>query len=154
MQGLLNTTETIDIAVPASDTRFMVMAPGGENPRPNIEPASRKVEVRIQRQSAGMPAIQVLRQRLIEFETPLILGYRPKSTARSSAFGARSFQAHIGLIRAGSGIDRDLTLLGAHFRSKVGVIRFDKFLIETICLTSDGSSVVECPASVKHVSDA
>jgi len=140
MRSLLDCEETVNIIVPASDTRFMVMAPGGENPRPNIDPAYRKVGIRIQRQSVAMAEIQALRQRLIEYETPVVLGNRPRSTARTSAFGARSFQAHLGLIRAGSGVNRDLTLLGAPFRARVGNLRFDRFLIENVSHTSEGES--------------
>ena len=101
-----------------------------------------------------MPTIQALRQRLIDYETPEILGNRQRSTARTSAFGARSFQAHLGLIRAGSGIDQDLTLLGAPFRAKVGDLRFDRFLIETVCLRSEDSSAREATTHTKHASDA
>ena len=153
MRNLLNCIEPINIVVPAVDTRFMVMAPGGENPQPNIDPGHRKLGIRILWQSLAMPAIQILRHRLIDYESPMVLGNRPRSTARTSAFGARSFQAHLGLIRAGSGIDRDLTLLGAPFRAKVGDLRFDRFLIETVCLTSEGGSAPDSAKHTKHASD-
>jgi hypothetical protein len=154
LRGLPNSLDATNIVVPASDTRFMVMAPGGENPRPNLNPAQRKVGIRVQWQSAAMPAIQALRQRLIDFESPAVLGNRPRSTARTSAFGARSFQAHVGLIRAGSGIDQDLSLLGAPFRAKVGDLRFDRFLIETVCLTAEASTAITNAGHGDHASDA
>ena len=154
MPGLLNSTESVNIEVPASDTRFMVLVPGGENPRPSIEPARLKVGIRVQHQSIAMPAIQSLRQRLIDYETPSLLHSRPQSTAKRSAFGARSFQAHIALIRAGSGIDRDLTLLGVPFRSIVGNLRFDKFLIETVCLTENEGGTTKVLPSEAHATNA
>jgi hypothetical protein len=132
MPGLSSTLETVSVVVSASETRFMVMAPGGENPRPHLDPAARKIGIRVHRQSLAMPQIQDLRQRLLEYETPDVLGKRSPSTHRSNAFGARSFQPHMTLLRAGSGVNQDLTLIGVPFRQKVGDLHFDRFQIEIV----------------------
>lgn len=153
LRGLHTGVEAVSVVVPASDTRFMVMAPGGENPRPNIDPATRKVGVRVQWQSTAMPQIQALRQRFIALESPRVLGNRARSTARTSAFGARSFQAHMALLRAGSGVPNDLTQIGAPFRENLGNLRFDRFLVEAICLTS-GDTQAFAKVDEQHESDA
>ena len=107
------------------DTRFIVMAPGGENPRPELEPAKRKVGIRIQRKNIARPAILRLRERLLIHETPEVLGTRRRSTHSFNAFGARHFQPHMALLRPGSGIDRDLTKLGVLFRNEIKSLTFD-----------------------------
>ena len=96
--------------------------------------------------------LRAFRERLIEHETPLVLGKRPRSTARTSAFGAGSFQPHMALLRAGSGVQRDLTQLGTPFRQALGDLHFDRFLVETVCLTSSSPSNIDL--SARHASDA
>ena len=44
--GLVPCLEPAAIALYAEDTRFMVLAPGGENPRPGLDPTRRKDGVR------------------------------------------------------------------------------------------------------------
>lgn len=132
MPGIIPLCERASIMVPAADTRFMVMAPGGENPRPELEPGERKVGVRVQWQSEAMHHIQALRRNLLAFETPRVLGRRSASSRRTSAFGARSFQPHMALIRAGSGIARDLKPLGESFRRSIGSLHFDRFSVEVV----------------------
>jgi hypothetical protein len=41
MPGLADCSEAISITMPTAETRFMVLAPGGENPRPDKVRASR-----------------------------------------------------------------------------------------------------------------
>jgi hypothetical protein len=132
MLGVDSLLEEISLSVPVSDTRFMVMAPGGENPRLDLEPAYRKVGIRVQWQSAAMTEIQKYRERLTKHETPEVLGRRRPSKRRTSAFGARSFQAHMSLLRAGSGVHRDLTIIGQAFRSQLSALHFDRFIIEVV----------------------
>jgi hypothetical protein len=132
MRGVDPIDEESDVVCPASETRFMVMAPGGENPRPNLDPARRKVGVRIHRQSCAMPEILAYRQRLLTHETPWVHGFRPPSDHRRNAFGARHFQPHIAVLRAGSGIQRDLKPIGDRFRREIGDLRFDRFQVEIV----------------------
>lgn len=130
MPGVLSVSEPADVVLAAAETRFMVMAPGGENPRPEWDPARRKVGLRVHKQSAALPSILAFRERLLRHETSRVLGHRPRSTRRSNAFGARDYQPHMAVLRAGSGIGRDLTQLGIPFRRKLGILRFDRFEIE------------------------
>lgn len=132
MRGVEPTDEEAIVVCPANETRFMVMAPGGENPRPNIDPARRKVGIRIHRQSCAMAEVLAYRERLLKYETKWVHGFRPPSDHRKNAFGARHFQPHVALLRAGSGIQSDLTVIGERFRAEIGNLRFDRFQIEIV----------------------
>ena len=138
--GVVSTVEPAGVLVPAQETRFMVMAPGGENPRPELEPGKRKVGIRIRRGTSAFALILGFRARLLEFETKAVLGKRPPSTQRRNAFGARYFQPHMALLRAGSGIDGDLTKIGKAFREVLGTLTFDTFVIDVVTRRSDSSS--------------
>jgi 2'-5' RNA ligase len=107
----------------------MVMAPGGENPRPELSPAMRKVGIRVHNKSNFRKTIDELRNELIEFETKEVLGNRIQSSRSRNAFGSKFFQPHITLLKAGSGIQDDLTEVGNLFRDCVNEITFDKFVI-------------------------
>lgn len=135
MPGVVSISEPAEVVVPAPETRLMVMAPGGENPRPGLDPARRKVGIRIHKQSAAMASILAFRERLLRHETWRVLGARAPSTRRSNAFGARYFQPHMALLRPGSGIARDLKQIGVLFREKLGVLRFNCFEVEVVRLT-------------------
>ena len=91
MQGVVPKTESARMLLPAAHTRFMVMAPGGDNPRDELVPGRRKVGIRIQRQSPAFDAILGFRERLLEFETKIVLGGRAPSGPKTNAFGARHF---------------------------------------------------------------
>ena len=132
MPGVVSATEPAALVLPVAETRFMVMAPGGENSRPELDPARRKVGIRVHKQSAALSAILELRERLLRHETQRVLGRRPPSTHRSNAFGARHYQPHMAVLRAGSGVDRDLTLFGEPFREQLGNLRFDRFEVEVV----------------------
>jgi hypothetical protein len=132
MPGVLATSEPAGVVVPAAETRFMVMAPGGENPRPGLDPARRKVGIRVHKQSVALPSILAFRERLSRHETWRVLGRRAPSTHRSSAFGARHFQPHMAVLRAGSGVGRDLKRIGVRFRQMLGILRFDTFVVEVV----------------------
>lgn len=125
-------SEPVNVVVAASETRFMVLAPGGENPRPELDPAHHKIGLRVHRKSIALPAILEFRERLTRYETKSVLGLRPPSTHRTNAFGARHFQPHMAILRAGSGIGRDLTQLGVPFRDLLGDLKFDRFIIDIV----------------------
>ncbi len=129
LDGLTDLEEPIDIEVGSSDLRFMAMVPGGENPRPNIDPALSNLGIRVKRSSPAIAKIHELRSRFYALETPPVLGIRRPSNHSRSAFGARHFQPHITLIRAGSGVDRDLTKIGNVFRDAISRIVFDRFVV-------------------------
>lgn len=69
------------------------------------------------------------RCRLLKYETLHVLGNRAPSTYKSSAFGARYYQPHMTLLKPGSGVGPDLTVVGDAFRRSLGDLTFDKFTI-------------------------
>ena len=121
----------VAIEADVKETRFMVLAPGGENPRPELEPAKRSVGVRLTKRNTAIKQIQALRHEIISLETPQIVGQRKSSTAWTSCFGSRHYQPHIQLLRPGSEIDRDLTSIGEYFRMCFKTIEFGKYKIVT-----------------------
>lgn len=118
------------LCIDTLDTRFMVLAPGGENPRPYLIPGKRKVGIRIKKTSQFRSKIDEYRNLLIAHETPSVLGKRKPSTKSRNAFGARNFQPHIAILKAGSGIGRDLTKVGEAFREVIAEIYFDRFMVQ------------------------
>jgi hypothetical protein len=142
MSGVSPVDEDVHIVVPTAETRFMVLAPGGENPRPELEPRNCKVGIRIQRKNVARGEIQAFRERLLAYETPNVLGSRGPSTGERNAFGARHFQPHIALVRPGNRIDRDLTRTGVLFRQALKQIALDRFSIEIVRKDNAGRRVV------------
>lgn len=132
MPGLESVSETASVILPASETRFMVMAPGGENPRAELEPNASMVGFRVHKQSKVLPMILSYRGRLLRYETDEVLGRRSPSTLKTNAFGARYFQPHMVILEPGSGIERDLKIIGIPFREEVGNLTFDRFEIKVI----------------------
>lgn len=143
MPGVSSISEPVEVVLAATETRFMVMAPGGENPRATLNPARRKVGIRVHRQSTALPSILAFRERLLRHETWRVLGRRAPSTLRTNAFGARHYQPHMAILRAGSGIPRDLRSLGVPFRQKLGELRFDRFKIEVVRLFGIGTPMTK-----------
>ena len=130
-------TRRLRIEADAKETRFMVFAPGGEIPRPNIDPASQSVGIRLTRRNQAIDEIQELRSEMYPLETPEVIGEGQRSTARRSCFGPRNYQPHVLFLRPGSGIDRDLTPLGASFRAQIETIGFDRYEVTTRLPPSD-----------------
>lgn len=139
MLGVLSGSESTNVLLPTAETRFMVLAPGGENPRPELHPAIRMVGIRVHKQSSSLAAVLGFRDRLLQCESERILGARAPSTLTRSAFGARHFQPHMAILKAGSGIDRDLTLVGVPFRAALGNLTFDRFTISVVRRAAGGS---------------
>lgn len=120
-------TQRVSIDLNVSETRFMVLAPGGENPRPELEPAKRSVGIRLTKRNIAVERIQELRSAMCALETPETIGRRKPSTAWTSCFGSRHYQPHVKLLHPGSEIDRDLTDLGAAFRMCFSMLEFGKY---------------------------
>ena len=129
LQGISPYHSPVEISADVSETRFMVMAPGGENPRPELDPKHKSVGIRLKKTNRAIAQIQELRARIYRLETPKVIGTRRPTTAWTNCFGARHYQPHIKLIHPGSNIDRDLTPLGNAFRSSIESFDFDRFEI-------------------------
>jgi len=130
MAGVIPSSEPANLILPVNETRFMVMAPGGENPKPELEPARRTVGIRVNRRSTALPVILDYRTKLLRYETQQVLGKRAPSSSKTNAFGARHFQPHMAMLRAGSDINRDLKLIGRPFRQALGELMFDRFVVD------------------------
>jgi hypothetical protein len=127
LPGLVPGSQPVRIVADALETRFMVLAPGGENPRPELDPSRRSVGIRLTKRNRAIDQIQRLRAGIYRFETLAVIGERTPTSAWTNCFGARHYQPHIKLLRPGSGIERDLTKLGEIFRSDMEWIEFDRF---------------------------
>lgn len=132
LPGVVDVSEPVSVVLAAAGTRFMVLAPGGENPRTELEPGKLRVGIRVQKQNATLSAILQFRDRMLRFETPRVLGSRAPSTRNNNAFGARNYQPYVALLRPGSKIDRDLTSIGSRFREALVDLTFDRFAIEVV----------------------
>ena len=122
--------EAVNVVLPTVETRFMVLAPGGENPRDDLDPNSLPVGIRLTKRNPAVPAIQDLRHQIYSKENKRALGQRPRTTAWRNAFGSRHYQPHIQLLKPWHKIGAQLQEVGALFRSKVKVIEFDRFQVE------------------------
>lgn len=121
LAGLEQSDEDVRFQVASEDLRFMVMAPGGENPRPDVDPSASAIGLRIRRSAPIMAHILRLRARFYKYETSEVLGVRKPSDARRSAFGARHFQPHLTLLKPGCALASDLTAFGRAFEK--GLVR-------------------------------
>ena len=130
--GIVADRRPVKFAADIAETRFMVLAPGGENPRPELEPTRRSVGIRLTRRNLAIDGILALRRNLYIRETAEVTKGRKATTDWTNAFGARHYQPHIKLLRPGSGVDRDLTKIGEVFRDQMGHIEFGKFEIRVL----------------------
>jgi len=131
LPGLREFSLPVRITIESSETRFMVLAPGGENPRQELNPRELSVGIRVTRRNRALPEILRLRESVFSFETSEIVESRMPTTAWTSCFGSKHYQPHIQLLRSWSKIPRDLTEVGTSFRSEIHEIDFDTFQIES-----------------------
>ena len=124
-------TRRAEIEADVEETRFMVFAPGGVVPQPNIDPAQKSVGIRLRKPNQAIDAIQALRRQMCQLETPEVIGNRQRSTSSKSCFGAKEYKPHVLFLRPGSGVDRDLTPLGTSFRAQIQTIGFDRHEVTT-----------------------
>lgn len=129
LPGALTSERAIDFTLPVSELRLMPMTPGGENPRDDIDPTTANIGLRVRRGAARLP-IESLRAEFYPLETLQVLGRRAPSIHKASAFGARMYQPHITVLRAGGVTQRNLQPLGDALRATTDTLRFDRFHIE------------------------
>jgi hypothetical protein len=127
-------TEHTEIAIEPQYWRFMALAPGGENPRPDVDVSKKGIGVRVQRKAPAYKQILELRSRFYSLEAGVLAEDRTPSSERKSAFGARHYQPHVALLGARSGIDSDLGKIGDLFRANIPLLKFDRFVVK--CLRS------------------
>lgn len=124
LPGLRLGRRPVKIVADIAETRMMVMAPGGERPRDDLDPRRQSVGIRLTKRNRAIEDIQALRREIYRLETPAVLGLRKPTTAWTSAFGARGYQPHIKVIRPESGVPYDLTLIGSALRASLQTIGF------------------------------
>lgn len=129
LPGLREGSWPTDITIDTQETRFMVLAPGGENPRHDLEPGARKVGIRVTKRNQAIDEIQHLRSSVYRYETTGVIGSRTPTSAWKNCFGSRHYQPHITMLRSWSRIQRDLATVGKAFRSEIGEIHLDLFRI-------------------------
>jgi hypothetical protein len=129
LHGLGDGEEPLSITVPGSELRMMALAPGGENARPDIDPRLCLVGLRIRRANGAADGLETVRARFFAHETPHVLGTRRPSTRRTSAFGARSYQPHLTILKPGAVSDPDLSKIGAAVREHLDCLHFDRLVI-------------------------
>jgi hypothetical protein len=132
MPDVVEMSKPCSFTLDTIESRFMVLAPGGENPRPHLIPGNRKVGIRIRKSSEFMNTIMAFRKEFFLFETEEILGSRKPSTKSRNAFGSRHFQPHISILKSGSGIQSNLSEIGECFRDIVQEIKFDKVIVQKV----------------------
>ena len=133
LPGVSFGSSTENIKANIDETRFMVLAPGGENPKANLIPSERSVAIRLTKRNNAIQRILELRRGIYKFENQHVLKNRRQKTSDwINAFGASHFQAHIKLIRPGSGIDKDLKKIGVIFRKNVKELFFDRYEINKL----------------------
>ena len=130
MPDVVEMSKPCSFTLDTIESRFMVLAPGGENPRPELVPGRRKVGIRIKKSSEFMNVIMAFRKEFFLFETEEVLGKRKPSSKVRNAFGSRHFQPHITILKSGSGIQTNLTEVGDDFRDFVHEIKFDKVIVQ------------------------
>lgn len=124
LSGLSPMTKPLTIRADVAETRFMVLAPGGEEPRPGLDPAESSVGIRLTRRNSAIPDIQKIRRSIYELETPR------RTKKWTSCLGASRYQPHIKLLLPGNGIERDMKPLGESFRSAFHEICFGKYEVK------------------------
>ena len=130
MPSLEMDTKFLSIKANIDETRFMVLAPGGENPRSNLIPSQRSIGIRLTKRNKAIMEIINLRRNAYQHEPKFKSGYgkgkRSKTTDWRNSFGARHYQPHIKLIKPGTNIDKNLTILGDALRNNIKNITFSK----------------------------
>ena len=129
LPGLMEGTSLVRVTANTDETRFMVLAPGGENPKPELVPGRRSVGIRLTRRNQAINEIQQLRKIVYQLETQQVVGKRHSTTPWRNCFGARHYQPHIKLLKPGNRVGRDLTIIGRSFRDKIELVEFDRFEI-------------------------
>ena len=119
------------IKADVKETRFMVLAPGGENPRKNINPNKCPIGIRLTRRNIAMPRLLQIRRSFYRHENEYVLrNRRHKTSDKKNAFGSNHFQPHILMIRPDNKINQNLTDIGKIFRKELKYIYFNKFEIK------------------------
>ena len=131
LPSLVEHRSRVDIVASTDETRFMVLVPGGENPRGDLDPRQHSVGLRLTKRSEAISEIQKIREQVYRHETKKIVGVRTPTTAWTSCFGARNYQPHIQLLKPWHKVESDLSEIGRAFRSTIHEVSFDALIIDS-----------------------
>ncbi len=130
LPGLQPETKPAQITASTSETHFMPLVPGGENPRDDIDVRVHPVGIRLTKRNLAIPEIQKLREQMYRLETKIVVGKRKPTTAWTNCFGSRKYQPHIEFLRRWHKTKTSLPEIGSHFKNEIDHIEFDQFQIE------------------------
>ena len=128
--GLREGKQVVRIVADTTEIRFMPLAPGGENPRDDINPRTHPLGIRFTKRNTAIEQIQILRQQIIRLETKVVRGTRNPTTAWRNAFGSRRYEPHVSLLRPWYKIKESIAEIGTRFREEIQEIEFDVYQIE------------------------
>ena len=128
--GLREGDQPLQIIADTLETRFMPLAPGGENPREDIDPQAHPLGIRLTKRNKAIKEIQMLREQISRLETKIVRGTRNPTTAWKNSFGSRIYDPHIALLRPWYKINATITEIGALFREEIQQIEFDLFQVQ------------------------
>ena len=130
LPGIRPDTRPVHITASTTETRFMPLVPGGENPRDDLDAGVHSVGIRLTKRNPAIPEIQKLRERIYRLETKIVVGARKPTSAWTNCFGSRNYQPHIELLRRWHKVKATLTEIGSLFRTEIDHIVFDQFQVE------------------------
>ena len=114
----------------SEETRFMVMSPGGDNPRNKKSVHRSKIGIRFTKRSPLFNELDAIRQHL-SFLDNQALPLTSSNTGRNdNAYGVKRFIPHITLINRNNNLPNNLHGLGAKFREDIREITFSDIKIE------------------------
>lgn len=69
LPGLRQEKQPVRITANAAETRFMVLGPGGETPRDDLDLQALSIGIRLTRRNSAIPEIKNLREQIYRLET-------------------------------------------------------------------------------------
>lgn len=126
LPGIKAESRPVKVIANTSETRLMPMTLGGESPRPDVDPNKHRIGLRLRKSNRAIGQIQDFRAGYYEREQMIMSEICKPTKAWTSAYGVPRYQPHITILKAGSGIDSDLTKLGAAFRREIEEIEFGR----------------------------
>ena len=125
---LIKDKTIISIDADVTETRFMVMVPGGENAKENILPSSKSIGIRLTKRNIAVPKILEVRKNIYQNEPSFKT--RKNTSDWKNAFGAKNFQPHMTLLKPGNNMPNDLTEVGNLFRENFKQLNFKKLIVK------------------------
>ena len=114
----------------SDETRFMVMSPGGDNPKNKKSVHRSKIGIRFTKRSALFNELDAIRKHLSFLDNQAIPLTSSKTGRNDNAYGIKRFIPHITLINRNNNLLNNLYDLGAAFREHLPEITFSDIKME------------------------